>query len=50
MIKPPRQVEREKCIICLEWNLPEEMYTPFICKYCVNEDRIAQKNKNNKGK
>ena len=39
MPKPPRQIRREKCVVCLEWNLPKDMYTKFICVYCIKEGR-----------
>lgn len=40
MAKPPKQIHREKCIVCQEWSLPKDMYTPLICVFCVGEGRI----------
>jgi len=43
MAKPPKQIERRRCIICREWNLPKDMFTVLVCIYCIDEGRIKIK-------
>jgi len=43
MAKPLKQIERKRCKVCREWNLPKDMLNTQVCIYCVDEGRIKIK-------